>query len=119
MDRIDMLRLHIVSSSRYRRIVNFYMRCAGPLATELSWCAFRDCLGLSGQSEVAKPDIADSHGLPLTGPSMTLTVDRFSIDLLTDRSDPGSMTTLVTRNKVWIQQADIVTKNEKDKRQRS
>jgi hypothetical protein len=90
MDNI--LRLHIVSSSGYRRIVNFYIRCA---AAELSWCGVRDCLGLSGQSEVAKPDIADSHGLPLTGPSMTLTIDRFSIDSLTDWSDPGSMTTLL------------------------
>jgi len=92
MDRIDILRLHIASSNGYRRIVIFYIRCA---AAELSWCGVRDCLGLSGQSEVAKPDIADSHSLPLTGPSMMLTIDRFSIDSLTDRSDLGSMTTLV------------------------
>ena len=29
MDIIDMLRLHIVSPSGYRRIVNFYIRCTG------------------------------------------------------------------------------------------
>jgi hypothetical protein len=92
MDRIDILRLHIVSSNGYRRIVNFYIRCAD---AELLWCGVRNYLGLSGQSEVAKPDIANLHSLPLTGPSMTLTIDRFSIDSLTDRSDPGSMTTLL------------------------
>ena len=43
---------------------------------------------------MAKPDIAGSHGLPLTGPSMMLTIDRFLVDSLTDWSDPGSMTTL-------------------------
>jgi len=41
-------------------------------------------------------DIAGSHGSPLTGLSMMLTIDRFWLTLLTDRSDPGSMTTLVS-----------------------
>jgi hypothetical protein len=40
-------------------------------------------------------DIAGSHGSPLTGLSMMLTIDRFWLTLLTDRSDPGSVTTLV------------------------
>jgi hypothetical protein len=101
MDRIDILRLHIVSSSGYRRIVNFYVRCA---LQNCHGAAF--AMGLSGQSEVAKPDIADSHGLPLTGPSMTLTIDRFSIDSLTDRSDPGSMTTLQPLKAPWQAQVD-------------
>jgi len=42
-------------------------------------------------------DIAGSHGSPLTGLSMMLTIDRFWLTFLTDRSDPGSMTTLLTR----------------------
>jgi hypothetical protein len=45
------------------------------LATKLLWCGIHNCLGFSGQLEVAKPNIAGLHGLPLTGPSMTLTID--------------------------------------------
>src|ERR1700677_2172263 len=98
-----MLRLHIVSP---RRIIIFILDA---LAAELSWCSIHNCLGLSGQSEVAKPDIAGSHGLPLTGPSMTLTVDRFLIDLLTDRSDPGSMTTLTSTTTMGSLPPTLVT----------
>jgi len=85
-----MLRLHIVSSGGYRRIVNFYINV---LATELSWCGVRDCLGVSGQSEVAKPD------LPICTACHWLV--RHDVDgwpvfdwLIADQSDPGSMTTL-------------------------
>ena len=52
--------------------------------TELSWYGVRDCLDFNyvAMSEVAKTDIAGSHGLTLTGPSMTFTSDRFLIDSL-------------------------------------
>jgi hypothetical protein len=46
--------------------------------------------------ETNMTDIASSHSSPLTGPSMLLMSDQFSLTLLTDQSDLGSMTTLDT-----------------------
>jgi len=66
----DMLRLHIVSSGGYRRIVNFYIKCAG---YRYRWCGVRDCLGVSGQWS-CQTRYCRFARLALTSPSMTLTV---------------------------------------------
>ena len=55
MDRIDMLKYRPVDTEEEEIFI------LDALATELSWCGVRDCLGFSGQWEVAKPDIAGSH----------------------------------------------------------
>jgi hypothetical protein len=84
--QIDTLRLDIIGiSGRYVSLfVIYWSRC-------VAYKDFRDARTYAGNNIT---DIAGSHGSPLTGQSMMLTVDRFWLTLLTDWSDPGSMTTL-------------------------
>ena len=68
MDRIDMLRLHIVSPSGYRRMVIFYIRCAG----------YRIVMaesGFVGPVRSCQTQYFQFAWLP----SMTLMVDRFFV----------------------------------------